>query len=490
MRKTSRYLILLSMSIFSIVAARAQSTQQFTGHVTDVQGATIPGAQVVVHNQATGVDTKSVTTSAGTYTVPYLQPGTYNITVTRAGFKTETKTNIRLDIEQTSTIDFPLSVGAVDETVTVNASAAQIELSKADRSEVLDAERVAELPLDSRNPYQLFDLSPGVHDFSSSQYPRPFDDVTDNMYANGSPGKPSLSLDGISNDSGSSQRAGFGTNPGIIPSVDAVGEFKVVLGAADASYGEGGGNSIDMALKTGTNRIHGVLDYYKRASWLDTFSYQNKYSALTSGTKPIKPSHGRSQYSLEFDGPIVIPHLFNGKDKLFFTVNYEYIKDVLPDNYQTFTDIPNPAWLTGNFAGAQFYDSTTQSLQPLIIYDVTTPLMSIHDPNDAPNAANKLAHSPFPGNIVPAGRIDPVGKAMLGYLGGITPNFNPGPNFTPWTHNYAITAVENVIWKNALVKVDYVLSSVDRLSFRWAGQGRWQSKNNGPAYPLLQPNQQ
>ena len=269
--------------------------------------------------------------------------------------------------------------------------------------------------------------------------------------------------------------------------MDAVGEFKVVLGAADASYGEGGGNSIDMALKTGTNRLHGVLDYYKRASWLDTFSYQNKYSALTSGTIPHKPSHGRSQYSLEFDGPVVIPHLFNGKDKVFFTINYEYMKDVLPDNYQTFTDIPNPAWLTGNFAGAQFYDQTTNSLQPLIIYDVTTPLMSIHDPNDAPNAGNKLAHSPFPGNIIPASRMDPVGKAMLGYLGGITPNFNPGPGFTPWTHNYAITAVENNIWKNALVKVDYVLSSVDRLSFRWAGQGRWQSKNNGPAYPSSAP---
>ena len=185
--------VVLFLSMFLTVASQGQATQQFTGHVTDIQGAVVPGAEVVVHNQGTGVEAKAVTTSAGAYTVPYLQPGIYSITVNRAGFRTETKTNIRLDIEQTSTIDFPLTAGGVSETVTVDASSAQIELSKADRGEVLDAERVAELPLDSRNPYQLFSLSPGVHDFSSSQYPRPFDDVTDNMYANGSPGKPSLS---------------------------------------------------------------------------------------------------------------------------------------------------------------------------------------------------------------------------------------------------------------------------------------------------------
>ena len=475
-------LLFLFSWVLSTGISSAQATQQFTGHVTDSQGAILPGAEVVVHNQGTGVDTKTITTGAGDYTVPYLQPGTYNITVRKTGFKTETKTNIVLNIEQTSTIDFPLSVGATSESVTVNASAAQIELSKADRGEVIDAERVAELPLDSRNPYQLFDLSPGVHDSSSSQYPRPFDDITDNFNANGA-GKPSLSLDGISNDSGASQHAGFGTNPGIIPSVDAVGEFKVVLGAADASYGQGSGSSIDMALKTGTNRVHGVLDYYKRASWLDAYPWQNKYNAGVNNTAATKPAHGRSQYSLEFDGPIVIPHLFNGKDKLFFTVSYEYLKDVLPNNYQSYTDIPNPAWLTGNFSGAQFFDTTTNSLQPLILYDVTSPLTSVHDPNDAPGAPNKLAHAPFPGNIIPANRIDPVGKAMLGYLAGITPNLNPGPGYTPYTHNYVITAVENDVWRNGLVKVDYVLSAIDRLSFRWSGQGRWQNENNTPGYP-------
>jgi hypothetical protein len=463
----------------------AQTTQQFTGHVLDSTGAVVPGAQIVVHNQKTGVDTKTVTTGAGVYTVPYLIPGTYTITAIKTGFKTENKTDILLNIDQTSTIDLHLSIGATSEIITVNASAVQIELTKGDRGEIIDSERVAELPLEARNPYELFSLSPGVHDFSSAIYPRPFDDVTSNQYANGSPQVPSLSLDGVSNDTGKSDLGGFSTNPGIVPSVDAVQEYKVVLGAADASYGQGGGASIDVALKTGSNRLHGVLDGYKRGSWLDTYSWTSKWSALSQNQTPIKASHNRVQYSLEFDGPVVIPHLFNGKNKLFFTVSYEYMKEVLPDINYSYANIPNPAWLTGDFSTAQFWDSTAQSLEPLKIYDVTTPLQTVTDPNDG---KKKTAHAQFPGNMIPTNRFDPVGYAMLKYLSGLTPNNNPGPGVTPYTQNWKNLQVEDDIWKNGLVKVDYVLSDADRLSFRWSGQGRWQSKNANPGWDPSSPN--
>ncbi len=243
------------------------------------------------------MDIKSATTDVGVYTVPYLQPGTYTVTASKDGFKTEAKTDIQLNIDQTSTIDFHLSVGAASEVITVNANASQIELSKSDRGEIFDSERVNELPLDGRNPYELFTLSPGVHDFSNPAFPRPFDNVTNNFYANGAPQQPSLSLGGISNDTGQSSQAGNGTNPGLIPSVDAVQEFKVVLGAADASYGRGGGSSIDVALKSGTNQFHGILDYYKRGSWLDTYAWDNKWNAVSQDLAPTKNQHNRNQFS-------------------------------------------------------------------------------------------------------------------------------------------------------------------------------------------------
>ena len=160
-------LVLPMLCMFSAAVSWSQATQQFTGHVVDSAGAVIPAAEVVVHNQATGVDSKTVTTNSGAYTVTYLIPGTYDITVSKESFKTEKKTDILLNVDQTSTIDFLLSVGATTEVVTVNASETQVELTKSDRGEIIDNERVVEMPLDSRNPFGLFQLSPGTRDTSS-----------------------------------------------------------------------------------------------------------------------------------------------------------------------------------------------------------------------------------------------------------------------------------------------------------------------------------
>jgi hypothetical protein len=439
---------------------------------------------VVIHNQETGVDIKSATTDVGVYTIPYLQPGTYTITASKDGFKTETKTDILLNVDQTSTMDFHLVVGTTSEVITVNASGTQIELSKADRGEIIDSERVNEMPLDGRNPYGLYTLSPGVHDFSNSQYPRPFDNVTNNFYSNGAPQQPSLSLDGISNDTGQSSQAGNSTNPGIVPSVDAVQEFKVVLGAADASYGRGGASSIDVALKSGTNQFHGILDYYKRGAWLDAYAWDNKWNALSQGQTPTRNPHNRDQFSLEFDGPVEIPYLFHGKNKLFYTVSYEEMLEKLPSNGYSFYSIPDPAWVKGDFSNAQYWNSTTQTLQPLKIYDPLTPVQTVVDPNDG---ITKTAHAQFPGNRVPSERIDPVGGAILNYLVQVQPNNNPGPGYAPFTNNWRTLQVEDDTWRNGLVKVDYVVSDTDRLSFRWSGQGRWANANNITGWPNSVP---
>src|ERR1035438_7607754 len=208
-RKVSKALwglVLSMLCMFCAVVSWSQATQQFTGHVLDSTGAVIPAAQVVVHNQATGVDVKTVTTGSGDYTVTYLIRGTYNITVSKEAFATEQKTDILLNVDQTSTIDFKLQVGSTSQVVTVNASETQIELTKSDRGEIIDNERIEQMPLDSRNPYGLFELSPGTHDFSSSQYPRPYDNVTGNQYVNGSPQVSTTTCDGMGHRSRADMR--------------------------------------------------------------------------------------------------------------------------------------------------------------------------------------------------------------------------------------------------------------------------------------------
>ncbi len=459
-RKTSKALWGLVLSIlcmFSAVVSWSQATQQFTGYVVDPTGAAIPEAQVVVHNQATGVDARTVTTSSGAYTVTYLIPGTYDIAVSKAGFTTEKKTDILLNVDQTSTIDFHLAVGATSEVVTVNASATQVELTKSDRGEIIDSERITEMPLDSRNPFGLFELSPGTHDFSSSQYPRPFDNVTGNQYVNGSPQVSQTNVDGMGSDVSDAGRAGY------VPSVDAVQEFKIVLNAYDASYGHSGGSSVDVSMKCGSNQFHGSADYFMRRTWLDTEDFQSNYN----GNK--KAQHKRDQYGFEVDGPVVIPHLINGRNKLFFLGTFEEMHDILPNpSYNTYS-FPNPAWLTGDFSTATYWNSKTQSLQPLTIYDPLTPLHTVVDPIDG---KTKQAHDAFPGNKIPSNRIDPVATNILSYLSYLKPNVNPGTGFAPWTNNYQNLQVEDDHWHNAAVKIDYDPSDKNLFSFRYSNQGR------------------
>jgi hypothetical protein len=483
LRMMQRYGLLSALLLCLAPVLSAQRMQQFTGHVLDTSGAVVAGAEIVVTNQGTGVAAKTHTTSVGAYTLPYLTPGTYTITASQKGFRTSTKTDIQLNVDQTSTIDFQLMVGSETQVVTVTASNTQIELSKSDRGEIIENERVTEMPLDSRNPYGLFGLSPGTHDFTSSIYPRPFDDVTNNQYANGAPQVISLNLDGISNDSGGGGKiGGFGTNPGVIPSVDTIQEFKVVLGSADASYGRGSASSMDVQLKSGTNKFHGILDYYKRGSWLDNYAWSNKYSSAINNTAVTKNPHNRNQFSLEFDGPVVIPHYYNGKQRLFFTVGYEEMLDTQPSTGYSYASIPNPAWLKGDFSTAQFWDETTQSLQPLLIYDPLTPLTQVADPND--NNKIKTAHAQFANNVLTGSqRIDTVGANIVAYMAQLTPNNNPGPGYAPWSNNWKWLQTEDDTWRNGLVKVDYTLSDADKLSMHWSGQGRWNNSNRGAGWP-------
>ena len=479
-RQTLSYLLFGVLCLFLVTKSEAQTSQQFTGHVQDGTGAVVPRATVTVHSQLTNIDIKTVTTSGGIYTVTYLNPGLYTVSVAAAGFKTEAKTDITLNVDQVSTIDFILTVGSINEVVTVNASNAQIELSKADRGEIIDGERITEMPLNGRNPYNLFWLSPGTLDTSSSIYPRPYDDVTDNFKVNGGNGNIAINLDGITNDSGGGN-SGYGTNPGIVPSVDALQEFKITLNPYDASQGHSAGASIDLALKSGGNLSHGTFDYFMRRTWLDAYGWQIKYS---NPTKPVKSPHKRDQFSIEADGQLVIPHLFNSKNKLFYVINYEQMNDKTPSTgYNTYS-IPNTAWLNGDFSTATYWNSITNTEMPIKIYDPLTPLTSVVDPNDG---KTKLAHQQFANNIIPSSRIDSVGRALANMYKYVTPNYNPGAGNAAYTSNYHNLQVEDDTWRNALIKIDYNISDKDKLNFRWGAQGRWDYINSLTGFPDADP---
>ena len=486
---------LCAMLLFPILLSRpvrAQTIQQFVGNVTDSSHAVIGGAVVTVHNEGTGEDVVAKTTKAGDYTVPYLKTGVYTVTADKPGFKTLSFTHIQLDTDKTAKIDFILPVGSVNETVTVSDSGAQIELSKADRGEIIDAERVQEMPTDGRNILELFQLSPGTLNNHSPSSTRPEDNVAGDLYANGgavNSAPVQENLDGSTNDNSNGYL-------GYPPPPDSVAEFKVVLNPYDASYGRAGGAAIDISLKSGTNKLHGDMYDYIRRPFLDAQSYQYDYNVSQGIPGQIPARHKRDQFGLEADGPLYIPHLYNGKNKTFFLIQWEQAYEALPQTGANISSLPNPAWLTGNFSTAQFLytvpsnakvnvcgTGVAQCLQPLIIYDPTSPVTSVVDPLDG---QTKLAHSAFPGNIIPQNRMDPVGAAMAQLYGQIQPNYNPGPGYSPFQNSYYYLPVEYDITRNGLVKIDHNFGPRDRGTVRWEYFERF-SNNLNTGVPASDP---
>src|SRR6185437_13484977 len=251
-RRIKRALLLLS---FFLLPATLLTAQEFTGHVSDATGAVIAKATITAHNVNTNVNTKTITTNAGVYTIPYLTPGHYTVSVQAKGFETAIHSGIILQVGQTSTVNFALKVGKATETVTVNADTL-LDFGKADTGEVIENKRVTELPLNGRDPGMLSILSAGALWTGSPQYQRPFDDTQANLSVNGGqPGNIELMMDGVPNTASPINNAGQ-ADIAYVPPVDSVQEFKIITNPYDAQYGLMAGAVEDVKLKSGTNKIH------------------------------------------------------------------------------------------------------------------------------------------------------------------------------------------------------------------------------------------
>jgi hypothetical protein len=435
--------------IFILGVAQAQ---QFTGRVTDSSGAIVPKAQVTIRNLDTNVTETTVTTGTGDYTVPYLKPGHYSVTILASGFEPQTKTDLILQVSQTVTVNFALKVGAVAETIQVNE--AQLDQGKADVGEVVENERVNELPLNGGDVSQLAQLSAGTYYSGNILYVRPFDNSVAALSINGAgAANNQILLDGVSNEAAHGD-AYNGTNSqiGYIAPVQSVQEFKVVTNPYDAQYGRAQGGAIDMTLKSGTNQLHGSVYEFARRGYLDANLWVNDYNNL-----PKQP-HKRDQYGFELDGPVVVPKLYNGRNKTFFLAQFENWSEVFPG--VVLDTVPEPQWLTGDFSDLTYYDASSGSRKPITLYDPLT----LHD-----NGTGTLVRNPFPGNIVPQNRLSPFAVKLFSYYP--KPNATPGATQTSYTDNYVGDSSVTDTYRNGLIKIDQTFTSKDRGSLRW---GYWE----------------
>ena len=460
----------------SFVTAVYGQNSSFTGQVTDNTGAAIPKAAITVHNEGTGADITTQTSGGGDYSVPYLVPGSYTVTATVSGFSQAVQKGIPLGTDKTATINFRLVVGSNSERVVVESNPLLLDPGKADLSETMENEMVEDLPINGRSPGMLMELAPGANFQLASAcqgcnaYQRPFDNPTAWMTISGGgndfefSADDQMMLDGTVNvEAGNGQT----NNQSYQPANDSTAEVKVSTTPYDASYGKSTGPALEQTLKSGTNRIHGDLYDYAQRTFLNANTWQNDYYGSTlSGAAAVpfkKAGIILNEYGFELDGPVVIPKLYNGRDKTFFVAQFENWHDQYPS--PQISSVPDPAWLTGNFSNLTNLINGVP--QKVTIYDPAT----IHPV--VINGSTVEVRDPFPGNIIPTNRLDPVALKLLSFYAAPNSNAPAGDNF--YTNNLAITAQNPDIYRNWLLKVDQNLGGKDRISGRWAFWERGQS---------------
>ncbi len=361
-------------ALFGAMTLLAQIEQgTLVGIVLDPQKAPVSNARVTFRSLSTNVKREALTTVAGEFNSLPLQPDRYAVTVHLAGFREQTA-QVTLGVGQRLQLDFSLELGAVNEQVSVSSSTVTIETASSEIGQVRPAREIADLPLNTRNFTQLVQLAPGVLTGvggASGLLGYTSGRGTNGAVINGAPVEDvTYIIDGINS---------VDTDAGVLiffPPVDSIQEFKVQTSSAPAAFG-GGQGIINVIYKSGTNELHGVAYEFLRNSVLDAKNF------FDSAAKPIPPFK-LNQFGFNLGGPVVLPRVFNGKDRLFFFADYEGKR---VRQAQTFlSSVPVAAFRTGNFS----------SLLPKTV---------VTDPRSTP----KL---PLPGNVMPASAIDPVSAKM------------------------------------------------------------------------------
>jgi hypothetical protein len=336
---------LLSFLICILLLPAGARAQEFratiSGSISDQSGAVIPDATVEVVESHTGTINKTTTGKSGQYVIPFLPPGTYSITVSKEGFQATTRNDIALQAQEHPIINLTMTIGNATQTVTVTAEEPLVNQANASIGQIISTESVDALPLNGRTPSSLATLSVGVVTTSAPGITHPFDNNAANSWSiGGTPkqvsevlldGSPDLTLLGAQAYS---------------PTQDSVREVSVRPFDTDASFGHTIGGVINQITKGGTNTFHGTMYEFGQIANLDANLYFNS-APRNSGVEKPSPVFHFNQYGLTFGGPVRIPKVINGKDKLFFFFAWEGLRDKTPAS--TVLSVPTADEKNGDF---------------------------------------------------------------------------------------------------------------------------------------------
>ena len=427
MLRRFRVFLLIALPFFRLCA---QQFGEITGTVTDASGAIVAGAHVTVTNSATQQVREASSNDSGVYAIPYLVPGTYAVRAEKPGFKVTTQSGVDVHVDNVARIDFQLQLGEMSQQVEVTGGAPLLNTESVALGSVIEAAQIVNLPLNGRDYLSLVTLS---------------SNAVGEMAAGGAGGLQGgvrastaisvagqrleynhYTLDGVEN-----------TDPNfnsyiIHPSVDAIQEFKVQTGVYSAEFGRGA-SQINVNTLPGANAYHFVAFEFLRNSYFDAKQWQQ------SGTKnPFR----RNNYGFTLSGPVSIPKLFNAKNRLFFTSNFEALRDRTTS--QVRVGVATDLMRAGNFS------QISQT-----IYD---PLTRVY------NSAGAGTATPFPGNIIPTGQISPQTLALLKYYPSTTV---PGAALT--STNY----IRNALSPTDSTQFNQRIDWIENNKSSWFGRFSW-----------------
>ena len=421
------------------VAVGQETRATLTGRVADPTGAIIPGAQITVTQTDTGTQTHVTSNSAGEYTTPFLAPGPYMVAVTAPGFEKYVHTGITLQVQQTVTENVKLNLGSTTQTVTVNAGAPLVDTATVSLGQVLTSDELEDLPSNGRSPLGFARdaygaVAKGKHSQSQT---RPFDNsaADDFSLGGGNSSSNELLLNGVPNMQDSSRLAGYS------PELDAVDAVRVDEFSANAAEGDTSGGTVNITTKAGTNQFHGsISEYYSGSRPLTAEPY-----FTPSGTSV--PSTHFNQFGGTVGGPVWIPHVFNGRNKLFFFYAFEGYIGSLPAT--TITSVPTAAERNGDFSALLALGSSYQ----------------LYNPYSGTMSGTSIVRSPIPGNVFSnAGlSVSPIAKSYFGYFP--LPNYN-GPTTKPdGSNNYFINDPTLNNYKSNQARIDYNITHSNNIFF-------------------------
>lgn len=407
--------------------AFAQSSGLIVGTVSDSSGAVLPSTSVVALAEQTGVKTETSTDDQGRFSLPRLPVGLYRLEASRQGFRRFVSENIRLDADQTRSAAIVLDIGEVSQAVQVSGTISLVEAVGATLRETVDQKRITELPLNGRNALQLQLLVPGV---VPSTAPNSTSlGQNEAVSVNGARGlSNNYLLDGSDNNDPQLNVSA------LVPNPDTLEEFSILTNNYSAEYGRGSGAVVNAITKSGTNQLHGSAWEFVRN---DTFDARNFFSLVV-------PKLRRNQFGGALGGPVTLPKIYNGRDRTFFFVSYEGLRERRASTVSNLV-VPTEMERAGNFS------------------------QSSRKPNDP------LTGTRFPGDIVPQSRFDPAAVRFISLL-------IPLPNAAGGRHIYNAPFSQD---RNQLIaRGDHIFRSSHRFSGRFFNDR--DSELNTAGLPVLQ----